>query len=531
MYKLVIIDDEAMIRKGLCEFINWTALGFEVVASFEDGREAIEYLKQNKVNIVFTDIKMSEISGLEVARYIFENHVEAKVVIISGYKEFEYAQKAIEYGVEYYILKPSDFEEIDRVFSRIREELDKEARLKEELKKDKEKYREVLPILYEQFFADLVLGGLKKQDEIEKRLRLLDLKINAKDSPCCLIDVKIRDCDLFVEKKQVYGKDMLHIVLCEYLRGEKDNVEYYSVPISNEGLKVVAISSVQKNLEEIRKTVEIFLNEAKNTISGFLQLNIEICNERCFENLVELAEYAQQIIPEKFMQEESKKIKVQPEEYVKLMKNYKLLISCINDKDNEKAENLIDEYFCEIRLLPVRIIQKLTINLFTMLCNRFSELNMNLWEAMNENMDYHDIVEMTKIEEIIKWSKGTVSSIIRMIIKSKEKSTSDVIDRVVKYMEDNFHKDISLEEVAETVFLNSAYFSRYFKQQTGVNFIDYLSRIRVDKAMELFGTGRYKAYEISEMVGYRNSKYFSKIFKQTTGYTPSEYCSRRLKEV
>ena len=124
MYKLVVVDDEKAIRKGICKYIDWESMGFEVVADFEDGKETIDYIKNNEVDVVLTDIEMAEVSGLELARYIHENNLLLKTVIISGYKEFEYARKAVEYGVEHYLLKPVRLEEVSQVFAKIKNELD-----------------------------------------------------------------------------------------------------------------------------------------------------------------------------------------------------------------------------------------------------------------------------------------------------------------------------------------------------------------------------------------------------------------------
>ena len=98
MYKLIVVDDEKVIRNGICNYIDWEGMGFNVVASFEDGKEAIEYIENNCIDVVLTDIEMAEVSGLELAKYIQEKQSRIKAVIISGYKEFEYARKAVEYG-------------------------------------------------------------------------------------------------------------------------------------------------------------------------------------------------------------------------------------------------------------------------------------------------------------------------------------------------------------------------------------------------------------------------------------------------
>lgn len=125
MYRMVIAEDETIIREGLAMMVDWEKLGFEIVACFEDGVEVIEYARENEIDVVLTDVKMYEVSGLDVARWMVEYQPNVIVVIISGYKEFDYVKEAIRSNVLDYILKPIDAEEILRVFQLVKEKLDK----------------------------------------------------------------------------------------------------------------------------------------------------------------------------------------------------------------------------------------------------------------------------------------------------------------------------------------------------------------------------------------------------------------------
>lgn len=125
MYQFIIVDDEEIIRQGLAKSFDWFSMGFELVGQFEDGKDAVGFLDQHPVDVVLTDVRMYEMSGIELAGYIFENHPQTKVVILSGYREFEYARQAMSYGVCDYILKPVSREELYQVFLRLRELLDK----------------------------------------------------------------------------------------------------------------------------------------------------------------------------------------------------------------------------------------------------------------------------------------------------------------------------------------------------------------------------------------------------------------------
>lgn len=128
MYKLLIADDEVKIRDGLVNYIPWDTLGFEVVAESENGKQALDYLSLHPVDVILCDIKMPIFTGIELAKEVYENRRNTKIVFISAYKDFDYAQKAIVYGVCNYIVKPTKFKELSQVFNKIKDELDAERR-------------------------------------------------------------------------------------------------------------------------------------------------------------------------------------------------------------------------------------------------------------------------------------------------------------------------------------------------------------------------------------------------------------------
>lgn len=134
MYQMVIADDDFATRKGLASIIDWKRLGFEVVESFEDGWDVIEYMKEHSIDVVFTDVEMYEVSGLEVARWMLENRPDVIAVIVSGYREFDYVKEALSANVFDYILKPLKPEEIENTFRKIRKKLDVEKNKEVDMK-------------------------------------------------------------------------------------------------------------------------------------------------------------------------------------------------------------------------------------------------------------------------------------------------------------------------------------------------------------------------------------------------------------
>lgn len=148
MFEAIVVDDELTIRKGISSFINNTDTGFEVLDTFKDGNEVIDFLADHKVDLIISDIKMVHVSGIELAKYVFENKPEIKMVLLSGYEEFEYARAAIRYNVKNYITKPTDFNELRNILLGIKDSLESE------LKSDINSFLESVKDLYSAVIAD-----------------------------------------------------------------------------------------------------------------------------------------------------------------------------------------------------------------------------------------------------------------------------------------------------------------------------------------------------------------------------------------
>lgn len=125
-YTVVIVDDEATISEGLSRLVKWNDVGFSVIGTFSNGRDAAEFLKTNHADVILTDIKMPHMTGIELAKWVYENQIGSKVVFLTGYKDFEYAKKAVEYNVNFYLLKPTQLSELYETFEKIKEILDRE---------------------------------------------------------------------------------------------------------------------------------------------------------------------------------------------------------------------------------------------------------------------------------------------------------------------------------------------------------------------------------------------------------------------
>lgn len=193
MYRVIVVDDELVIRSGITHFINSEMKDFEVLNSFGDGAEAIDYFKTNDIDLVISDIKMTHVSGIDLAKYIFENRPSIKVILLSGYREFEYARSAIQYGVKYYILKPTNFTEFKDVLANMKSELDQDKS-----RKDQVLFMDKIKLLY----SNILSNKKKEAQDI-----LMSVFEDVKDCPISKIKQYFYDLfEIIFDKFNLYLK-------------------------------------------------------------------------------------------------------------------------------------------------------------------------------------------------------------------------------------------------------------------------------------------------------------------------------------
>lgn len=524
MYRLVVVDDEQAIRKGMCNYIAWDVMGFQVDADFEDGKETIEYLKDHQVDVLMTDIEMAEVSGLELARYVWENHLPVKVVILSGYREFEYARKAIEYNVEHYLLKPIRIDELQQVFGKIKKQLD-ESRQQQEKQNDREReFQEFLPELQEQFWISLLVGGLRYKEKIMQKKELLCLDFDL-DKPCAIVDVTM---EINPDMSQMYyqQRDNRYNLLNNIFGADDQRLNYHPVYLTSDILKVIVTTHEEMSLEEFQNCLTEQLQKKKEAVSMLLTLEMGVSVEEFFSNMLDLAEHKyslQMHVKEK----DGEKIRLVQEDHDRLQQKYRLLMQTIDDSDFDALEGLVESLFFEFRKFPLEELKRFLVDMFSMLSRKFMKMSTELWQDVKAYMDYQQIMA-AEDKKAVKHICLEMLRKTNLIMESHQNQvTRSVVDRAMQYMREHYNEELSLEILADHYYLNPTYFSRIFRQYAGETFTDYLMELRMTKAQELLLMGKYRIYEVSQMVGYKSDKYFCRAFKQYTKLSPTEYCRNR----
>jgi len=519
LYNLIIVEDEYNIKKALVRFVKWQEIGFNVVQTFENGKDALEYAGSNRVDAVLTDIRMPVMDGIELIKEMSTSGCCVKFVVLSGYDDFSYAQQSIHYGVFEYVLKPVKFELLSEIFIKLKAEMDREQEGNAIL-------NEALSLKKEQFLNNLVKGSISDKNRI---FYLADeLGMNIKAETYCIARIEI---DSFYENDRTAEdrnllKSSVRGVLESFM--EKHRIGYM---LSNDIPEFCILALNIHDSGVLTKLLEEFADQVTRCTSQKVSIGVSQIYDSVFTNDEPYKE-AGKCLEYKFFSEKSEIICApirQPSNSTPILlsdSEIEEIIERIKDGDMQRIDGFIRSKFALIQdsgCIALEDIYFLYVQLIIILQRYFKNMGKSIDLVLSDNEEYRkDLKNYKSISEVMKFVLFLFEKSVDYQ-KTSGKTKRKVIERAEEYVREHFNENINLNDISQYIYMNPSYFSRLFKSETGENFVDFLSRIRVEKSMELLQNSNLHVYEISNMVGYNDYRYFSKIFKRFTGITPAEY--------
>lgn len=527
MYKLILVDDESEVRSGIIKKIDWESIGFEVIGEAENGVEALEIIENNNPDLAIIDIEMPYMNGVELSKIIHKEYPALKVIILSGYDEFEYAQKAIRYNVIEYVLKPISASDLIELLSRTRDKLDDERNERNNLIRLKSDYMESLSIIKARFLNALILERHSIID-IEEKMQRYGMNLPAGELIVAV--VKPDDYNQLNEKvvntseeRELYAYSVFNT--CKEICKEST----YTVFQTHEGNTVIVIDNKKLNsqlnvLEEIRAVVE---KSHINTVTiglGEVVKDISLI-KNSYQGAIMALNYQ--------LLEGSNKIlwinDLEPKRLERIVFDEiaeSNLNNAIRSEDSAVLSNFLNEIFSNLQGLNISFenfksyVNEMIIGLIKVARSYDIELK---W--LNEHKNIYKIVSeinnLSELEEIVYQLANELNT---SILSSRKSSIKLIIEQAVEYINEYYnHEDISLDYVSQLLHISSAYLSRLFKKEKNITFINYLTEVRMNHAKKLIEDTNLKNFEVSEKVGYSEANYFSYSYKKFFGVSPSKY--------
>lgn len=519
MYKLLIVEDEKTIAQGIARSIPWQEWGFQVAGICYNGREAVDFICKEKPDLVLSDIRMPQMNGMELMQFLNQNYPEIKIVILSGYNDFEYLQMSIRSHVAEYLLKPTDVDEFEVLFRRMKELLDQESK--------ERKTGENLRL--DQKCNNLLKGYGYHEEEIEEELYYRDTTLYG------VILFRLENGN--PEDNGLYYRQKLDTV--EVLNNiNRPLAMHFFCNYEEEIVSIICLEESDETLEEeqqIRQYALEQMNAVREKTGFVLSCGIS-CLYGDYRMLPQCYEQTKCSVSQNLFQDASEhvffyhQIREGSFDYYQIAFDAERILKGILNQNEQDLEQELANTFDEFRNQMVKdydYVNRMSMELLFNISRKMMKYNVNPERLMNESgYGYMDVYKKQSLEEKQTFLLQIFGLFIRECSKQQGKySKTSELARLIKEIVDEEYTSnlISLEYVAKRVHKNAAYISRIFKNEFECNFINYVTEKRLEKSKELLEDPLVKIYEISQQLGWADVSNYIKVFKKKYGMSPDEY--------
>ncbi|WP_200416019.1 response regulator transcription factor [Virgibacillus salexigens] len=502
-FNLLIVDDEPIICRGLSQTIPWSDYNVNVVAVAYDGQEAMEkIIDHGNIDIIVTDVKMPKIDGLQLAELIYKQYPSVRIIMISGYDEFAYAQKAIKLGVKDYQLKPVNVEELIKKVVNLTQALSKTEEQKTALQ-----HMELMNTIYQQineFTIESMDNSINHQVKIypvlsrmnewaEKTNQLTEYDIHAlkTDWKHVIQDIVVKNG---YQAVSIFTDENL-LLTCIIVEENDLKIDLFTTilhPLIQNDMKFIWSDRIIP-LQQLQQQYTILIN-----MLPYLPLNNQ--SIYCYQT----ERKGQREFPSSIVEE--------------------VLSACF--QDSNKVRKLVNtlftyfqtnEYFLhEVVETCMEIMEEVIYRYKSLFEKEVSQLHPKQLESIN--LAKHNSYSILQTQ-----FNYALDNVMNSVNVQKVNTTDWIIKRAENYIQTYYTSNIKVIELANVMNISPNYFSSLFKQQTGKTFNEYVNQLRMDKAKQLLAETPYRIHEIAKEVGFQEYKYFVEVFKRFTDITPTHY--------
>ena len=523
MRKVLLVDDEPFILQGLKAVVDWQAEGFEVVKSCANGLEAYEYLKENRVDVILADIKMPEMTGIELLRRIREEKVsDAFFIVLTGFADFTYIQTALRYNCMEYMLKPVEKTELLGVLRKIAKVSDERDEEEESRQSMEQAYlaRNLMSLLFGKF-DDTNVSYVKNHLQLSDEIRYVDIEMS-----------DFAESAEELEEGEMRGRQRLVFAAArDYLKEEKQHC-------------IFDVSHDEKSYDIGLIYCDYFAAKRNMTFDDFLgKMREHIMNETGYDTTVFVGKsvpridsvsksYATACMLKSLEAFRSRKSIYYYDDEASYDTNAVVivkdiideLVAAISSDDVAQIRTTVDRFYTELNKSAADETIRLNVNYFLFqLIHMASELDAEL----NQEEILRFIAEHSSEEGILRGGNVHMASFCcdyaRYLAQLRKNVSGGVLLEIEKEVRENYAANLTLRDLGKKYFVNSSYLGQIFQKKYGQSFKDYLTSYRIARAEALLTSTDMRIAEIAEKVGYKDSDYFLKKFIEANGCTPSKF--------
>ncbi|MDM5328861.1 response regulator [Neobacillus sp. CF12] len=528
--KALIVDDEKHVRDGIKILAHWEQNGIGEIYEAGNGEEAIELIQTIRPEIIFSDMKMPKMDGTQLLEWIKENHTNSKTIVVTGYDDYHYMRKAIHFGSSDYLLKPIEPDILNQTLEKAVNEWKKEEDERRRKETSSLLINEMTPVYRDRKLTQLVNSEHFQKDLYEEFGWLKQ----SRDYKAAIVRVDGKTMEAFQGDRDLTYFTILNIIN-EIMKENGNGIGFRY--LSKKGEIVLIFWDKFELVEEI--LVHIY-----KTLKNMLDISCPIAAGKAVNNSSKLKDsyhHARKVILNRNILTDSRRrvyvsdIDTAPslKSLIAYSSDIEMAIQTGEIRAFEELMDRIEKDITELDYLSVRQVINLE-NEYMVISNKwFKHYNISFKapEDIEERVDlFFDSNGTFKLEAYKKRIKREISIFLKKVKKSTLQKNNNIIIDIEKYLQENYDRDVKLQEISDHFYISREYISRKFKQEFNENISDYIVRIRMEKAKSLLKNSQLKIYEIAGMIGYQDDKYFRKVFKKVEGITPNEYRTEYMKQ-
>lgn len=523
MYRVLIAEDEMLVRLGLKNSMNWSKFDMSVIADVSNGQDALEAYQTYGADLLITDIKMPVMDGMKLISAIREQDREIRIIILTCLEELDLARKAMSLNVSDYILKLTmTVEDMEKVLRKLQLEMNERS------SHNPPKGMVDADVVKENVIKDFLFRNRYKDHELASNIRELGLRLSPGRLLLCMMEI-----DNFERLRQSFKDEKGSLIRMSLLNVLDEVLNGYGIgeAIHDEGSRYMLIFSfhavpseqriyemLQGILEHLRNVLVTYFNvtvtfgvsslqNGFSSLKGQYRQGVQALGQKFFKGTGLTFYYHDSedaeihgLLHEKTRQLSGKWDALNENCRAELAAKIETLRSCRSFSSGEDVKT----YFIQWLYWPVISLGLINENVVPILMNHMEKIrHANTLDAVIDS--YGEYL-------------GDVAK-----LKSRQRSVSRETAEVIRYIENNYEKDITLQQTANHVLMSPNYLSSLFKKEMGIGFVEYLLQYRIEKAKEMLLSTSLKSYEISLRVGFNDNAYFSRMFKKLTGESPREF--------
>ncbi|MBP1962229.1 response regulator [Paenibacillus aceris] len=536
MWKIAIIDDERQVLQGMKRAIPWDELDAEWAGEALNGEEGLELIRSSAPDIVITDIYMPVMNGLDMIEQLRNEGYCGKIIILSGYQDFEHARQALRYNVTDYLSKPISVPTLKTILNKVAQELmeEEEKRIKQDELQQKLMMYE--PFIEKEWVKSAVAGTLDSSYRNEDRLPE-PYRFWAESKHVVIgIDLirDVRTANLSLPDWSLFRFAISNIA-CEIARETFGEIEYVEL----HGTRAVLILHPEAccSQQELEKELGDLGIRLIDCIKSYLNLVIRVGIGGTKDDWTEMPDSteeafraidlrARRVAPaydlfaySEEMRSDQGTIVIRPAKF------YFELAGAMKASQETQAQQLVAQYIEQLkeqRGITPDYVQMLAGELWGIFAYCLYEVGMVLDDIFPNDQIVKEMVGLTLPEQLSEWLTAKISVIFNSRQWRGNSKHRQAVDFMTQYIHEHYADDMTLADLADKVYISRNHLSIIFKNMTGETFNTYLTRVRIEKARELLLERNMLVYEVAEQVGYKNVPYFSTLFKKFTGMNPTE---------